>query len=209
MFAIGCFDTKMVQIGHREYLLCDECEQILSRYERRFQKTWMAAIPSLFGQLKPMPPDRAVPVPVPDFDSFKLFHLSVFWRAAVTEHCKVGDITFGPYANAIGDMIRRGDPGGPGVFPIFGRLILDSEGANLPVVTPLGRSADRMDGCRCYVMSYAYCEWILLMAPRGHREMADMEEKCRDGRMFLLTTVPFAESKAYLLQRAIQRKFKK
>ena len=69
---------RFLQKGHRERLLCDDCEGCVGGYEKYFADAWFR------GGLRPeRPKERIVHVAGLDYRLFKLFHLSVVWRAGV------------------------------------------------------------------------------------------------------------------------------
>jgi len=199
IYALGP-TTKKVQTGYFEKLLCQECEALLSRYENSFKQVWMDTIPPEFGHLRTRPLTDLISVDVPDYTRFKLFHLSVFWRAAVSTGFKTDPkVSFGPYSDEIAGLITAGDPGQPGDFPFFGILNLDDQRRPLPTVSHLAEGKGRCEGHRYYLMSYAYCDWIFLLARPGPQWLRELETKYRREHMFLLLTVPYRQSKSFNL----------
>ena len=200
--------TKKVQTGYSERLLCVCCEQRLNAYETAFKKAWMDTIPSDFRHLRTRALEDVISVDIPDYATFKLFHLSVLWRAAVSSGFKIGGgISLGRYEAEIAQMLRDGDPGRPGDFPFFGVLNLGEDKRPVPTVAPLAHGAGRYEGHHYYLMSYAYCDWFFFVARPGPKWMAALEAKCRAQSMCLLLTVPYTESKSFDLWVEILRKF--
>jgi hypothetical protein len=192
--------TKTVQSGHWEYMLCAKCESLLSGYETKFKKVWMDSIPPDLSHLATKPLEDVVSVEVPDYDAFKLFHLSVFWRAAVSSGFTIGNISFGPYEKELARLIREGNPGKPGDFPFFAVLNLDKRGGPVPTVTQLAQGQGRFEGRHhYYMMSYAFCDWTLILGCPGPQWLVKMETKCREERTFLLLSVPYSQSKSFKL----------
>ena len=66
------------QKGLRECLLCDECEQRLNKYDSYFADLWYQnnAAPSNADQ-------ELICISDIEYHRFKLFHMSVLWRAGV------------------------------------------------------------------------------------------------------------------------------
>ena len=208
MCAVGR-KTKQVQTGHWELLLCPACETLLSGYESKFQKVWMDSIPVDFSHLATKPLDDFISVEVLDYDAFKLFHMSVFWRAAVSTGFKIGNISFGPYEHEIATLIRDGNPGDVGDFPLLGVLILDTYARPVPTVSQLGQGSGRFEGCHhYYMMSCAFCDWTFVLARPGPQWIGELEAKCRRERMFLLLTVPLTQSKSFIHSAKIIRRLR-
>ncbi len=200
--------NRVVQKGYTEKLLCSQCEMLLSCYENVFKKAWMNTILPDFRRLPTRPLNDVVSVDIDDFDSFKLFHLSVFWRAAVSSGFKAPGISLGPYERKIADLIMGQSSGKIGDFPFWGCLNLDNEKRPVPTVTQLAEGTGRFESHRYYMMSYAFCDWIFVTAQPGPRWLTDMEQKCRDEKLFLLLTVPHTQSKSFLLEADWLRKLR-
>jgi hypothetical protein len=207
MLAVGR-NVKKVQTGYFEKLLCQECEALLSAYESTFKQTWMNTIPPNFTRLKTRPLEDAIRVEIPDYASFKLFHLSVLWRAAVSSGFKVPHITLGPYDSEIAAMILNRDLGQPGDFPFLGFLSIDWEKRPVGTVCPLAKGTGRFEGHHFYLMSYAYCDWTFIIARPGPKWLVDLEKACMQERMFVLLTVAHKQSKSFNLWKDIFRKFR-
>lgn len=71
--------SRFLQKGIRESLLCSDCEGFLNKhYEHPFSLWWTEAF--LREGISTSPPVRVRGI---SYAQFKLFHLSIFWRAAV------------------------------------------------------------------------------------------------------------------------------
>ena len=87
----GELSKSTPQKGKREYLLCSKCEGILNtKYEKSFPKYWYGSD----GLPKRIDSDHIV-LKNADCNKFKLFHLSVIWRASVS--IDFGSISLGAY----------------------------------------------------------------------------------------------------------------
>jgi len=198
MYCLGR-KVKIVQVGYREKMLCQECEALLSVYETKFKKCWMDTIPPDFNHLATGPADL-ITVRVPDYADFKLFHLSVFWRAAVSSGFKMHPrISLGKYEAQIRQMLQEGDPGESGNFPFFGVLSLYKNGRPNPSITKLAKGIGRLEGHHYYMMSYAYCAWLFVVARPGPTWMVDLEKKFYQGNPYPLLIVPYTPSKSFCL----------
>lgn len=210
ILAIGR-NVKKVQTGYFEQILCQQCETLLSGYESNFKQVWMNTIPPDFSHLSTEPPNDIIRVEVPDYDSFKLFHLSVLWRAAASSTFKLEpDITLGPYDQQIASMLLNHDPGQPGDFPFLGTVNLDRKKRPVTTVSPLAKGTGRFEErYQYYLMSYAYCDWVFIVARPGPQWLVDLEQKCRQERMFLLLAVPHTQSKSFNLSVDVIRQLRR
>jgi hypothetical protein len=200
--------VKKVQTGYCERLLCQQCEGRLSGWESKFKKAWMDTIPPDFNHLQTRPLQDVIYVKIGDYACFKLFHLSVLWRAAVSSGFKVGNISLGRYEGEIAKMLLAGDPGKAGDFPVFATLNLDDQKRPVGTVAPLAHGTGRCERHHYYLMTYAYCDWVFIMARPGPVWMADIEAKCRAGNVFPLFTTHYAQSKGFNLWVDILRKLR-
>jgi hypothetical protein len=144
MYSIGR-DVTLVQKGYTERLLCADCETLLSKYENEFGRLWREAIPEKANVPVTYLDDDVLSVDVPDYTQFKLFHLSILWRAAVSGFKTHAGISLGRYDREIADSILKGDPGGPGDFPVLGSVIVDEDRHPLPIVAPLVEGKGRLE----------------------------------------------------------------
>lgn len=209
MYVVGQ-KTRTVQVGYRERMLCAACETLLSGYETKFKKLWMDSIPPDFNYLATRPLQDAVSVEVPDYDAFKLFHMSVFWRAVISNGFRIGNISFGRYEQEIRTLIREGKSGEIGDFPFLAVLNLDDQGRPVPTVSQLAQGSGRFEGRHhYYMMSYAFCDWTFVLARPGPQWMAELEAQCRRERRFLLLTVPYRHSKSFKLSAEVIRQIRR
>jgi hypothetical protein len=186
---------KKVQTGHYERLLCEDCETLLSKYETYFVNDWMRTIPPNISHLL-RGPDPSLTVQIADYTKFKLFHLSVFWRAAVSSFKIDPSISLGSHERVIAEMILKGDPGEPGDFPFVASLNYDANGTPVPTVSPLAKSSDKFDGgYDCYLISYAYCDWMFIDGRPGPEFLVQVEKHLKSHGAFTLLTTRFEQSK--------------
>ena len=97
---------KLIQKGTREYLLCQRCETKLSRYEGYAAKL-IREIPSfstdssgLFLYSENI-----------DYIQFKLFQLSIIWRAGISKDRMFESVKLGKHEEKIRKMIDEQKPG--------------------------------------------------------------------------------------------------
>ncbi len=96
----------MEQKGIREKLLCTDCEQHLSKYEGYARKV-------LFGgvNIVVQNDNGGIVVSEIDYKYFKLFQLSILWRASVSSHKMFKNVNLGKHQHMIRQMILSDIPG--------------------------------------------------------------------------------------------------
>lgn len=198
---------RVVQTGHFEKLLCSDCETVLSRYESEFAKDWMQPILADSNRLLAATISGVLFVGVSDWIKFKLFHLSVFWRAAVSSSFEIhSKLNFQKHERTIADMLLWSNPGGPGEFFCLGSLNFDKSGKPVPTVSPLARFSERFeDTFDRYLMSYAFCDWILFDDRTGPQFLAEAEQFLRTNGKYILMATPFEQSNTASLFTAVMR----
>jgi len=142
-------------------------------------------------------PDKLV-LALPDYRIFKLFHLSVFWRAAIAGRFKSDPrISFAPYDAQLQRMLLTGDIGDPVDLPLLiGILKLDELNRPVADVSALFKGEPPWEGHHLYLMAYAYCEWYLWLARPAPPWIADIEAKRRATGKFMLLVSADEDSKS-------------
>jgi hypothetical protein len=173
----GNLGWKPLQQGAKERLFCESCEQHFNKHcEEPFLAQWV----------------NAAPLPNPwnitdihwtkfDYISFKLFHLSVLFRASVSSLPTFAAVSLGPHEERLRRILQANNPGPYWQYPIFGHAVVHQETkALVPMVSQAVQSS--FNGHRCYGMIYGGVQWWLCVS--SHRnpefELACLQE---DGRM--------------------------
>jgi hypothetical protein len=94
-----------LQKGIREFLLCGNCEQHLAKYER-YGALILRKLPDTSKE-----PPGSVQVTGVDYTKFKIFQLSLLWRAGVSKQASFQEVNLGPHEERLRVMVRDGDPG--------------------------------------------------------------------------------------------------
>src|SRR5580700_1257902 len=102
----GIDGQRYAQRGFTEELLCDRCEQQLSRYEK-----YAAEVMS--GRLKHHYRRRGSRITINDIDyaRFKLFQQSILWRASVSSLEFFRLVALGPHEERLRNMLLFEEPG--------------------------------------------------------------------------------------------------
>lgn len=149
------------QKGLRERLLCETCEQKFNRWERVFFRFWKPAV--LF------PPPIIQPyfcVSGFPYDAFKLFHLSVLWRAGVAKSYAFRLVKLGPHEIHLRSVLMKEQAPGDLVYPVSACVLRDpvSRGSLAACVMP--PSSGRARGVKTYIMVFGGCAWYYAVSNR-------------------------------------------
>ncbi len=97
---------KFLQKGEREFLFCDDCEGRLGKFE-----TYASPIIKSLFALEVEEEDDSYIVRDINYQSFKLFQMSLLWRASVASIDMFGNITLGGHEDRLRKMLLSEDPG--------------------------------------------------------------------------------------------------
>lgn len=120
------------QKGQREYLLCGNCEQQFSVYER-YVKKLLTATDDIGVTYKRG--DAYTVVNGIDYKPLKLFLLSVLWRSSVSTLPFFRHVRLGPIEGEVRQMLRAENPG---PAPSYSCMIwsLTDKGERVPLIFP-------------------------------------------------------------------------
>jgi hypothetical protein len=113
-------DIKLIQKGYREKLLCDDCEQFLnSNYELYFNNIWYEK------GFKPIKiTKKKITLPGIDYSKFKLFLLSILWRASISTHEAFCMVNIGVHEEILRKRLFNKDAGSENDYTIYSQFIL-------------------------------------------------------------------------------------
>lgn len=152
----------LLQKGIREKLFCYDCEQHLNEsYEKPFMQQWTIDFPL---------PDRmdqdSAHSATYDYNSFKLFHLSILFRSSVSSLSTFREVNLGMHEERIRKMIISQDPGKEWEYPILAFAVLNGRGEveRRVISCPI---SGRHEGHIAYGQIYGGAMWWLLVS--SHR----------------------------------------
>jgi hypothetical protein len=147
-----------IQKGLRSRLLCENCEGIINtHYESTFKRFWFDD-ESLSKAMQGT--GRIVKV---DYASFKLFHLSVLWRASLSTHEAFKQVAIGKeHTERIRQMLLDKDPGPVWQYPILCEGILGPNGPSTNLFVSPQRSQYQRH--RVYQFTFCGCRWLYFIS---------------------------------------------
>lgn len=179
-----------VQVGRREFLLCNKCETIISKYEGWFRKYWYgpAGLPQ---QVHTSP----LILECPDIDIFRLFHLSVLLRASLSgkffRAVSLGD----HYEAILAKSVLTGKVPPHSHFPIMGCVLVDDKGYVMHhLIVGAIRGIHPNNRTRAYHLTYAGCEWVFVVTDHPSREDAVVAETISPTGKIMLSVSHHRES---------------
>lgn len=174
---------EYAQKGIREKLLCSCCETKLSKYE-------MYASEVFSGKLKPVGDQKNgwVELNGLDYARFKLFALSIIWRAGVSTLEFFRAVKLGPHQERLRQMIYNGAPGPPLTYGFALSPITGLEGRASNIIMQPDKI--RVDSHYAYRFIFAGFVWCFFVT--SHRPSARLSRLFLDqnGRIIMIE-VPF------------------
>lgn len=98
---------QRIQDGPKEYLLCDDCEQRIGRFEKYF----VEAIHYGRHGTEKMQGDQALVIDNLDYRRMKLFFLSLLWRMSISSRPEFQAVCIEHNEEIIRKMLLRQEPG--------------------------------------------------------------------------------------------------
>jgi hypothetical protein len=155
-----------LQKGVREKLFCNNCEQFFNEnFEKPFRSLWIDNCP-LYS---PWEKEKILVANV-NYSSFKLFHLSVLYRAHVSTLEMFSKVKLGPHAEKIRKMLLLLDAGPAHCYPMFGYAVINGKN-DCPVQMISCAQASMLYGLKCYGFMYGGVEWWIGVASHTNNEL--------------------------------------
>lgn len=149
--------NSMKQKGLRERLLCDDCEQKLSPWER-----YASLVLKGGADLTYRRDGNIVFVEGLNYLKFRLFHLSIIWRAGVSGLQFFEKVQLGGHAEILRQLLMAGDPGPPERYGCFMFGIRHENSAFTQVIMQPGKV--RLYGHNGYRFMFGGFMWAFLVS---------------------------------------------
>jgi hypothetical protein len=179
--AIATKGNAQLQKGVRERLLCQGCETLFSKHERY-------ACRVLTGQenVQSVRNGRIITASGLDYKKFKLFVLSVLWRAGVSTLDFFEQVKLGTHAEILRKMLLAEDPGPPNRYGfLMAPLVVQEIVQTDMIVKP---TWSRYQGHLCYRFVFAGIVWVCFVSKHKPPALAQKVFLSREGKAIMLVT---------------------
>lgn len=164
--------NSLMQKGLKEQLLCDTCEQKLSIWEGYARKVIRGELPlTMTGE------QSLIYIDGLDYKSFKLFQLSIIWRAGVSKQRFFEHVELGPHSERLRTLLVSSNPGSPNRYACFMFGITYPSGPTLDVIAQPTRT--RALGQVAYSFIFGGLHWAYLVSNQdvpAHMKPATLRE---------------------------------
>jgi hypothetical protein len=147
----------LFQKGIREKLLCDDCEQLISKWEHYASLVLNGGAPIAFKQEGALCHLSEI-----EYSPFRLFQLSILWRASVSSVDFFRKVALGKHEEKLRKLLISGDSGLAWQYGcVMCALICDNA-----LLTDLMIQPDRikLHGCTAYRFIFGGFMWIFLVS---------------------------------------------
>jgi hypothetical protein len=144
------------QKGFTERLLCATCEAHIGRWENYFARVW------LHPQHSVRPTTLVggtVTVQGLDYAQFKLFHMSLIWRAGASQLKEFKHVHLGAQQETMRRRLLADDPGAPDEYPVFGIAMRDPATGGFQDKLVKGFDSSRVGGHWVHVALFGGVLW--------------------------------------------------
>lgn len=151
---------RPMQRGLTEPLMCSACDTRIGRYES-YAATVLRRADAMAGTAS-----DGITLTDIDFTLFRLFGLSLLWRAHIARSYMFSAVKLGPFAARLTAMIHEGDPGEP---PEFGFALAKVVGLDTHASMISAPAANRYHGHRVYNFMARGYEWVFVVSGSSDR----------------------------------------
>jgi hypothetical protein len=149
--------NKLPQKGVREPLLCNDCEQLLSKHE-----TYASLVLNGGYSLKARNEGRLVYLEGLEYSKFKLFALSILWRAGVSNLDFFSQVKLGVHEEILRKMVLHNEPGEEHIYPfILSPIVHENLVQEALIVKP---TKTRMGNHHAYRFVFGGIAWIFVVS---------------------------------------------
>lgn len=152
-------NSKYLQKGIRSELLCEGCEGFINdNYEKSFRAFWLDA-----NALSMVEGRRAARLTGIDYTTFKLFHLSVLFRAHHSDHANFAEVNLREHEPTIRKMLLNRSPGDHWQYPVVCSAIEKPDGAVWnDLIGPA--HAITVGGHQAFLFTFGGCQWFYFIS---------------------------------------------
>jgi hypothetical protein len=147
---------RTIQKGLREYLFCQTCETKLSRYEN-YAARLIRGIPNFQRDVS----GRFLILEDMDYCKFKLFQLSILWRASISNLDVFSQVSLGSHEEKIRLMLKNENPGKSADYGCVMMTMLDTELLQKIISSPIRK---KYSGHTLYKFMTGNLDWLFFVS---------------------------------------------
>ena len=153
----GTPKVRKWQKGFREKLLCRDCEDKLNKWETYAAQVLFGGAEISFERMNNFIIMRGI-----EYTRFKLFQLSLIWRAGASTLRQYSNVNLGPHEEKLRSMIEKENPGKPSDYGCL--LIFTPSYFEITSKMLMLAQETRFDGHRCYMFLLSGVTWVFFVS---------------------------------------------
>jgi|SRR5215207_1896578 len=179
---------KLIQKGVREYLLCQECETKLSRYEG-YAVDVIKNLPDFEEDLA----DSFIFSNDIDYKLFKLFQLSILWRSSISRNQMFTNVNLERHEEKIRLMLKQENPGKTADYGCFMMRTHEPQKIHRIIMPP---KPERLYGHNGYMFMIGNLFWNFIVSSHFIQETVTFKFLQETG-VLRIYTAPWSEQEIY------------
>jgi hypothetical protein len=148
--------NTMLQKGLREKLLCADCESKLSLWERYASLVLKGGV-----SLDVIREGDLITISNIDYVKFKLFQLSILWRASISTLDFFSHVNLGKYEEVLRTMLENGEAG---LSDDFGCIMYGLKSERVVTDLIVQPAKLRMNNIVCYRFVFGGFQWVYMVS---------------------------------------------
>ncbi|MFT6908212.1 MAG: hypothetical protein ACJAS1_004906 [Oleiphilaceae bacterium] len=174
----------LLQKGVREHLLCNDCEHHFSKYE-----TYASLVLNGGYSLKVRNEGRLIHLEGVEYSKFKLFALSILWRAGVSNLGLFSQVKLGLHEEILRKMLLNNDPGEEHIYPfILSPIVQENSVQEALIVQP---TWTRLGNHYAYRFVFGGMAWVFVVSSHRAPKEVIVASISKEGK---ITMLPWALS---------------
>jgi hypothetical protein len=190
--------------GIYEKLLCKKCDnEIIGKYEDHAAKV-------IFGdgkkEIEIEKTDIGLLIHGIDYTLFKLFQISLLWRASISTRPEIIRISLGPHSERMRNMLFTEDPGEVYEYGVVIYLFPESSKEMKDLIIPPSLSQKRIEGNRIYRAIFNGLFWTYFVS--NHSKYFSFQEHflSKDGTLPIINSGKYGEQYVFQLAKEYLKK---
>ncbi|KXI28121.1 hypothetical protein [Paraglaciecola hydrolytica] len=176
--------NKLPQKGVREPLLCGLCEEYFSKFERYASLVLNGGFELIAKKIDGLFYFEGV-----EYNKFKLFSLSILWRASISSLDFFAEVNLGGHEEIIRKILLSGDAGNEGDYPfILSPILHENEIQEALIVKPTLSAVDQNDA---YRFVFGGIVWVFVIS---NNEVPDVVVQASISKSGVLKMLPWQMS---------------
>ncbi len=151
--------AKLRRRGIYEKLLCKSCESFISRFETYAKKIFAGNV-----KIDNSNSSRWIVLQDLDYEKFKLFQISLLWRASVSQRREFSKCNLGPHDDRMHKMLLEGKPGEPYEYGCILFYFPIAQKEMQMIISPPELIKRKINGHRCYLAVFGGLMWVYFVS---------------------------------------------